>query len=204
MSKSISSPRSLAVAVVATALLGVTLGPASPALADSTDHQERDWDQLLPANGRIDDGELPDVGSDGPVAVLRLEGPAVGDPILYDMSEVSEADLQDMLKVAPLVDSDQPGQITPQLTYGVGWYLYYYLNNSDVQTLRTAGAPALGAALCAAGGPITAGACAVVAAMIENNLPVTTVPYGHCLEVAVSPTINIPRVEWIKLVERSC
>lgn len=192
--------------VVATALLGATLAPAGPALAVSADHQERGWDELLPVEGRIDEGELYEARAEGPVAILRLEGEAVDEPVVYDLSEVSEAGLQGMLEVAPLVYPDQAGQVSPQLSYGVGWYLYYYLNNSDVQTLRTAGAPAFGAAICAAGGPFFAAACAVLAAMIESNLPATTVPYGYCVEVAVYAVgfPLTPRLKWTKLVKRTC
>lgn len=137
----------------------------------------------LPEEGKVTAREP--LGGSGPSVVMALEGPDVGEPILYDLARVSDESYEEMLALAPVVDVVRPGQITPQLSFGFGWYVYVYMNNSDVNVLWDS-IPAFAAALCAGGGPWGAALCTVIAQQIRNQLPSRAVPYGHCAEMRVS------------------
>jgi hypothetical protein len=92
----------------------------------------------------------------------------------------------------------------PNLTIGLGWYIYIYLNRGDWLYLAGLGYTAAAAALCAWLTPTIAGAvaCAVAAYIIGNYvIKRTAPPRGYCAEFKFNYWGTFAGY---KLVQRSC
>jgi len=96
------------------------------------------------------------------------------------------------------------GTITPQVTVGLGWSIYVYLNAGNINWLRTLGYNAASIALCAILVVTVAGAvaCGIAAWIVyEIFYHPTVLPTGYCMEYSFSYGGGY---QGSKLVKRTC
>lgn len=134
----------------------------------------------------------------GPTIVIEHDGTIVSEFEGQNASEAEAALLEQALGEGTATPST-PGAVTPQISFGFGWYTYVYLNSDDISRLATAGASGAAGILCGAGW--TGIACAAAAATIVADLPAPP-PAGHCVELRFVHGSNIPLPP--KVVQRTC
>jgi hypothetical protein len=134
----------------------------------------------------------------GPTIVIEHDGLVMTE---FDASSPTQSQsslLEQALREGTVLPST-PGTVTPQVSIGMGWYIYVYLNSNDISKLATAGASGAAGILC--GGGWSGVACAAAAATIVSDLP-TPPPAGYCVELRFVHGTTVPLPP--KLVKRSC
>lgn len=196
--------RLVALCAAALAIAATTLATAPAAAAESSEPGD-DLVDRLPAEGRVVEGG-PSLDADPgvPTVLMSLEGSDVDEHIQYDLSQVSDETYDKLLEIAPMAKPDEPGQISPQLSIGLGWAIYIYVNQSDIDVILTGGGASFGGAICAAlgGGIWGAAACATAGGLIANQVP-DALPPGHCAEFAFGYT-PVVTLLWWDIVPMTC
>jgi len=171
-------------AALATAFLAASTGLLGAQAAVAAD----DTNEVL---------EQQDLAS-GPTIVIEHNGSVVSEFGASVATEQEAALLEQALREGTVLPST-PGTVTPQVSIGLGWYTYVYLNANDISKLATAGASGAAGIIC--GGGWSGVACAAAAATIVSDLP-TPPPAGYCVELRFVHGTTVPLPP--KVVKRSC